>query len=267
MIREEFSGGGANGHLDGLSLSVFDPARRLWRQTWVDDQGGYLDLVGDVVEGCFAFRRDAPEDGPATRQRMVFRDVAPASFRWTWEISEDAGATWDVRWDIAYTRQRGLIRPTDHRSSRPTCECDLLRGRMPAERPNRGALARPACGTTRSDPQRPKTRRIRTPGGQATRSSRPWRRHRLATCPWSSRSSPILAPESPASRPDALEAWFAERGEPAYRARQVADAVWGGNATSAADARRCPRRSATSSTRRSASTRSPTPSSASPTAA
>ena len=105
VIREEFSGGGANGHLNGLSLSVFDPARHLWQQTWVDDQGGYLDLVGDVVEGWFAFRRDAPEDGPATRQRMVFRDVAPTSFRWTWEISEDRGAGWDVRWEIAYTRR------------------------------------------------------------------------------------------------------------------------------------------------------------------
>jgi hypothetical protein len=105
VIREEFSGGGATGRLNGLSLSVFDPNRRLWRQTWVDDLGGYLDFVGDVVDGGFAFRRSAPEDGPTTRQRMVFRDVARDSFRWTWETSEDEGATWAIRWDIAYTRR------------------------------------------------------------------------------------------------------------------------------------------------------------------
>jgi 23S rRNA (adenine2503-C2)-methyltransferase len=40
--------------------------------------------------------------------------------------------------------------------------------------------------------------------------------------------------------PDALEAWFTKRGQPAYRARQLADAIWGGNATSAADARTLP---------------------------
>ena len=40
--------------------------------------------------------------------------------------------------------------------------------------------------------------------------------------------------------PAELEAWLNERGEPAYRARQVADAAWGGNATSAADARTLP---------------------------
>ena len=39
---------------------------------------------------------------------------------------------------------------------------------------------------------------------------------------------------------DALVAWFAERGEPAYRARQVADAVWRGDATSAADVQTLP---------------------------
>ncbi len=37
-----------------------------------------------------------------------------------------------------------------------------------------------------------------------------------------------------------LEAWFVERGEPAYRARQVADAVWGRQATSVGQIRTIP---------------------------
>ena len=36
--------------------------------------------------------------------------------------------------------------------------------------------------------------------------------------------------------PDALAGWLAERGQPGYRARQVADAVWGGTAASIEDA-------------------------------
>jgi hypothetical protein len=107
VIREDFSGGGQNGHLNGLSLSVFDEERRVWRQTWVDDSGGYLELVGDVADGCFAFRRSAPEEGPSIEYRMVFRDARPESFRWTWERSTDGGATWEIRWDMAYTRQGG----------------------------------------------------------------------------------------------------------------------------------------------------------------
>ncbi|MFL5652446.1 MAG: 23S rRNA (adenine(2503)-C(2))-methyltransferase RlmN [Chloroflexota bacterium] len=40
--------------------------------------------------------------------------------------------------------------------------------------------------------------------------------------------------------PDALSAWVAARGEPTYRARQIADAVWGGSAASADDLRTLP---------------------------
>ena len=39
---------------------------------------------------------------------------------------------------------------------------------------------------------------------------------------------------------DALTAWLAEQGEPAYRARQVADAVWGSQVGSIAEARTLP---------------------------
>jgi hypothetical protein len=91
--------------LHGQSWSVFEPARSLWRQTWVDDQGGYFDLVGERVDGCFAFGRAAPEHGPDARQRMVFRDVQPDRFRWTWERSLDGGATWETRWAIDYRRR------------------------------------------------------------------------------------------------------------------------------------------------------------------
>ena len=93
------------GALRGESWSVFSPKRALWRQTWVDDQGSYFDLVGDRVDGWFAFVRAAPEIGPEGRQRMVFRDITPDAFRWTWEASEDGGATWMLRWEIAYRRR------------------------------------------------------------------------------------------------------------------------------------------------------------------
>ena len=108
VIHEQFEGGEIGGkpaeRLHGQSWSVFERGRRLWRQTWVDDAGGYLDLVGDRVDGWFAFVRAAPERGADARQRMVFRDVQAETFRWTWELSLDGGATWTTRWEIAYHR-------------------------------------------------------------------------------------------------------------------------------------------------------------------
>lgn len=107
VILEEFEAApdtDGTGAMQGRSWSVFDADRRLWRQTWVDDQGSYFDLVGEAVNGFFAFVRSAPERGPAARQRMVFRDIEPDRFRWTWEFSPDDGASWVTRWEIAYRR-------------------------------------------------------------------------------------------------------------------------------------------------------------------
>ncbi len=108
VILEEFEAApdpDGTGALQGRSWSVFDVERRLWRQTWVDDQGSYFDLVGDSADGCFAFVRAVPERGPDARQRMVFRDVTGDRFRWTWEFSPDGGATWTTRWEIGYRRR------------------------------------------------------------------------------------------------------------------------------------------------------------------
>lgn len=105
VVDEHFEGRGKVGSLEGRSWSVFDPERKLWRQTWVDDSGGYLDFTGALADSWFAFVREAPELGERGRQRMVFRDVTPESFRWTWEASLDGGATWDVKWEIAYRRR------------------------------------------------------------------------------------------------------------------------------------------------------------------
>jgi hypothetical protein len=109
VLHEQFQGGDEASTLHGQSWSVFDPERALWRQTWVDDTGSYLELVGDRVDGRFAFSRPAPEHGPQARQRMVFHDVAgpaPARFRWIWELSLDGGERWQTRWAIDYRRRR-----------------------------------------------------------------------------------------------------------------------------------------------------------------
>jgi hypothetical protein len=111
VILEEFEETAEPGRdpaLRGRSWSVFDRDRALWRQTWVDSQGAYLDLVGAQADGCFTFQRAAPERGEDARQRMVFREVTSDAFRWTWEASPDGGATWVTRWAIDYRRRSNI---------------------------------------------------------------------------------------------------------------------------------------------------------------
>ena len=75
VIEETFDGHDPDGHLLGHSVSVRDTADGRWRQTWVDSNGAYLDLVGVVVDGRIAFQRETTIDGARVLQRMVWVDV------------------------------------------------------------------------------------------------------------------------------------------------------------------------------------------------
>ena len=108
VILEEFEGSDMESTLSGMSLSVYDEADRVWRQTWVDSTGSYLDLVGEAaVDGRLAFARTRLEGGIAVRYRMVWLDVTPDAFRWEWQRSVDGGLSWEVRWAIRYARHPG----------------------------------------------------------------------------------------------------------------------------------------------------------------
>ena len=104
VIEETFDGRDPDGHLLGRSVSVRDTADGRWRQTWVDSNGAYLDLVGVEVDGRIAFQRETTLDGTRVLQRMVWIDVTADALRWRWDRSRDEGATWDHVWEIDYRR-------------------------------------------------------------------------------------------------------------------------------------------------------------------
>src|SRR5512147_2031180 len=56
----------------GMSASCYDPERKLWCQTWVDNNGTYLDFTGKFEEGKMILSRDATVKGEACKQRMIW---------------------------------------------------------------------------------------------------------------------------------------------------------------------------------------------------
>ena len=105
VIEENFSGGTAM-PLRGLSVSLFNARSGKWQQTWVDNQGAYLDFVGEFKDGQMILARDATKpDGSKVMQRMVYKNIAPTEFDWSWESSADGGKTWKVIWPIHYRRK------------------------------------------------------------------------------------------------------------------------------------------------------------------
>lgn len=105
VIHESFSNPIEN--FDGRSYSVYDPSKKLWRQTWVDNQGNYLDFEGGFENEIMTLGRTfVGPKGKTVMQRMTFYDISDDSLHWSWESSLDGGKNWKQLWLIHYKRTK-----------------------------------------------------------------------------------------------------------------------------------------------------------------
>ena len=96
-----------DGSLIGHSVSIYRPGLKQWRQNWVDNQGGYFDLVGGPVSGAdhiFALENKRVTDTQPFA-RMIWQDVTPDSFTWRWQRKAKAEDEWADSWVINYRRE------------------------------------------------------------------------------------------------------------------------------------------------------------------
>ena len=109
-IVEQFDGRPGS-PLQGTSVSVFDRASGVWRQTWVDNTGAWLVFEGGWASGAqshdgrMQLIRRATVNGRAVMQRMVFHTIRPDALTWDWQRSDDDGVTWQTTWQLNYTRR------------------------------------------------------------------------------------------------------------------------------------------------------------------
>jgi hypothetical protein len=96
------------GNLFGKSWSMYNPAKKLWQQTWVDNQGGYIVLTGkyDGKKMTLSTMPVKAPDGKVDISRMIFYNITKNSFDWNWEKSTNGGKTWTLVWKINYKRAR-----------------------------------------------------------------------------------------------------------------------------------------------------------------
>ncbi len=107
IVSENFDGRPGN-TLIGKSWSIFNQNSKMWQQTWVDNQGGYLVLSGEFKDGRMVlttpFRTNS--NGQQVAQRMIFFNITEKSFDWEWQNTIDNGETWNIGWKIKYTRKK-----------------------------------------------------------------------------------------------------------------------------------------------------------------
>jgi len=104
IITENFDGNPGLA-FKGMSLSTYSKPHKQWRQTWVDDQGGYIALYGGLqADGTFKLEMDRLEDtGPYNR--MIFEKITGNSLIWRWQGKAQADKPWTDQWVINYRRR------------------------------------------------------------------------------------------------------------------------------------------------------------------
>ena len=103
VIVESFDGRPSL-ELQGTSLSTYDFDRRLWRQTWVDNQGSHYEFAGAFRAGEMELRTETEVCGRPTLLRMRWFNIREDALDWAWERSDDGGQHWTPLWEVAYSR-------------------------------------------------------------------------------------------------------------------------------------------------------------------
>jgi len=98
-VREEYTT--PHGYA-GSSLNFYDAPRKVWHQTWIDNQGGGLFLEGGLRGRDMVL--STPMDRPEI-QRITWTPLDDGRVRQHWESTTDGGKTWTSAFDGYYTRR------------------------------------------------------------------------------------------------------------------------------------------------------------------
>jgi hypothetical protein len=89
----------------GGSLSIYVPAQKGWRQTWIDSSGAYVDFAGGWDGRAMVLTGDWPgPDGKPSLTRMTYTKGVDGSVRQAGAVSKDGGTTWTPSFDFTYRR-------------------------------------------------------------------------------------------------------------------------------------------------------------------
>ncbi len=96
----ELSVDGPAGHLEGLSLRLYNPKSRQWSLNFSALDSGSMGppAIGQFTNGRGEFYDQETLDGRAILVRFVISDITPDSCRFEQSFSSDGGKTWEVNW-------------------------------------------------------------------------------------------------------------------------------------------------------------------------
>ncbi len=97
---------GPAGHIEGLSLRLYDPQAHQWSLNYANSSAGTLSepTIGEFTNGRGEFFDRESFNGRTIFVRNVFTDITPNSYRFEQAFSDDGGKTWEINWVATDTK-------------------------------------------------------------------------------------------------------------------------------------------------------------------
>jgi hypothetical protein len=108
---------GPAGHIEGLSLRLYNPKSHQWSLNSANSGGGVLGVptIGAFRNGRGEFYDEETFNGKTILIRNVFSDITPTSCRFEQAFSDDGGKSWEVNWIATDTRLKDDASPHNGR--------------------------------------------------------------------------------------------------------------------------------------------------------
>jgi hypothetical protein len=97
---------GPAGHIEGLSLRVYNPASKQWNVHFANSAVGTVGeaMIGGFENGRGEFYNQEMFNGRSIFVRFIFSDITPKSFRLEQAFSDNGGKSWEANWIATFTR-------------------------------------------------------------------------------------------------------------------------------------------------------------------